>query len=82
MTDRYQPMTLAESAELARQSETQDAVERMGECAHVGACLRVMGLLCFGERDYSKGWGADAQKARDNAARWMGCMDCEEWEES
>lgn len=80
MTDRYAPMTLAESAELARENETYDAVERMGLCAHSRACLRLMGILCFDERDYRAGWGKEAQQARENAARWMGCMDCDEWE--
>ena len=82
MTDRYQPMTMAESAELARQNETQDAVSRMGECAHVGACLRVMGMLCYGQVDYSDGYGEDAQQKRARAARWMGCAFCEEWDDA
>lgn len=82
MADRYEPMTFAESAELARSAEDAELLDRMGTCDHVDACLRVMSLLCFGERDYSKGWGADAQKARENAARWMRCAFCEEWEES
>ena len=80
MTDRYQPMTLAEGAELARNGEAQDAVSRMGECAHVGACLRVMGMLCYGQVDYSDGYGEDAQQRRARAARWMRCMDCEEYD--
>ncbi len=79
MTDRYQPMTLAESAELARQSETQDAVSRMGTCIHNGACIRAVGQLCFKEDGYGEGWGLEAQKARENAARWLRCMDCYEW---
>lgn len=81
MTDRYRPMTLAEGAELARHEEQEEAVVRMSGCAHNGACIRAVGRLCFKEDGYGEGWGLEARKARKNAARWLGCRDCDEWEE-
>lgn len=57
-----------------------DSVECMGECVHNGACIRAVGRLCFKEDGYGEGWGLEAQKARENAARWLGCRDCGEWD--
>lgn len=53
-------------------------VDVMRRCAHSGACLRVMGRLCFGADSY-----ADTlpDEAAERAARWMGCDECDEWEE-
>lgn len=55
--------------------------EDMERCAHHAACLRVMGLLCFKEPDYASAVGEAGRQARENAARWMCCEDCGEWEE-
>lgn len=80
MTDRYEPMTFAESAELARSAEDAELLDRMGTCDHVDACLRAVGVLCVGDEGYGNGFGAKAQAERLRAARWMKCMDCECWE--
>jgi len=50
----------------------------MHGCGHEAACLRVMGMLCFGDGGYS---GAVTTPEEDErAARWMGCDTCEHWE--
>lgn len=81
MTDRYKPMTLAEGAKMAEIMEAADAASRMGQCGHKDACLRLMDVLCFGERGYGYGNGAKSEREQQNAARWMGCGECDEWEE-
>lgn len=60
--------------------EAEDTpVDVMRRCAHSGACLRVMGRLCFGVDSY-----ADTlpDEAAERAERWMDCAECDEWEEA
>lgn len=64
---------------LRPEPEAEDTpVDVMRRCAHSGACLRVMGMLCFGVDSY-----ADKlpDEAAERAARWMGCESCTEFEE-
>lgn len=50
----------------------------MRECGHGAACLRVMGMLCFGDGGYPG--AASTPEDEERAARWMGCDACECWE--
>lgn len=77
MADRYETPT---DADMERHYADPAPVDLMHRCAHEGACLRVMGMLCFGQVDYGSGWGKEHDKEMERAARWMGCMDCECYE--
>lgn len=77
MTDRYETPT---DADMERHYADPTPVDLMHRCKHEGACLRVMGRLCFGQEGYGSDWGKEYERAMERAARWMGCGDCDEWE--
>ena len=78
MTDRYETPT---DADMERHYADPTPVDLMHRCKHEGACLRVMGKLCFNDEAYADKWGKEHEKDMGRWASWMGCGDCDEWEE-
>ena len=79
--DSIQRYPMPTDADMDRHYGEPAPVDLMHRCAHEDACLRVMGMLCFGQDGYGSGWGAEHDREMERAARWMGCGGCDCWTE-
>lgn len=76
---RYAAPTPAELEDIFRDPTPGELLRR---CTHEGACLRVMGRLCFNDEAYADKWGKEHEKEMGRWASWMGCGDCDEREDA